>query len=229
LETHTAGISTDLAANRSQMNLVLATTNSLAAAIEGQRRELTSMRVLQQEVLVQQPHDAMPVEHEDRGFQTPHRELQEQGLQMVYPELQDRGLQTPYWQLSSRDAATQISFSPPPQPESTTSVIDPSTPTPGPGQGQEQEQGQGLGPGPGPACSSPTQAEPFPCTPVPTTNAWLETLSPLTTMSSIDAIPTFSVSRASQEPNTPQESVVPQAPEVLLRRSARAAPKVKKV
>ena len=95
LETCTAGISTDVAANRSQMNLVLATTNSLAAAIEGQRRELTSTRVLQQEVPVQQPLDVRPVEHEDRGFQTPHRELQEQGLQTVYPELQDRGLQTP--------------------------------------------------------------------------------------------------------------------------------------
>src|ERR1700723_818720 len=54
LETRTAGISTDVAANRSQMNLVLATTNSLATAIEGQRRELTSTRVLQQEVPVQQ-------------------------------------------------------------------------------------------------------------------------------------------------------------------------------
>jgi hypothetical protein len=57
----------------------------------------------------------------------------------------------------------------------------------------------------------------------------LEGLSPLTTMSSIDTMPTFSVSGASEEPETPQESVVQQVPEVRLRRSARGASKVKTV
>jgi hypothetical protein len=81
LETRTAGISTDVTANRSQMNLVLATTNSLTAAIEGQRRELTSMRVLQQEVPAQQQLDMIPVEHEDRGLQTIDREVSHRSLQ----------------------------------------------------------------------------------------------------------------------------------------------------
>jgi hypothetical protein len=187
LETRTARISTDITTNRSQMTLVLATTNSLTAAIEGQRRELTSNRLLQHEVPVQQPLDTMLVEHEDRGLQT------------EYLELQDRGLQTPYWQVSSRDAATQTSSHSPPQPESTSPVL----------------------------ASPVSQAEPFMGTPINRANALLEGLSPLTTMSSIDTMPTFSVSRASEDPESPQESVVQQ--EVLLRRSARAAPKVKKV
>jgi hypothetical protein len=199
LETRTARISTDITTNRSQMTLVLATTNSLTAAIEGQRRELTSNRLLQHEVPVQQPLDTMPVEHEDRGLQTEYLELQDRGLQTEYLELQDRGLQTPYWQVSSRDAATQTSCHSPPQPESTSPVL----------------------------ASPVSQAEPFMGTPINRANALLEGLSPLTTMSSIDTMPTFSVSRASEDPESPQESVVQQ--EVLLRRSARAAPKVKKV
>ena len=75
----------------------------------------------------------------------------------------------------------------------------------------------------------PTEAVPFPGTPIPQANPLLEGLSPLTTMSSIDAMPTFSVSGPSEEPETPQESVVQQAPEVLLRRSARGGSKVKTV
>jgi hypothetical protein len=46
LETRTAGNSNNVTANWLQLNLVLATTNSLTAAIEGQRRELTSTQVL---------------------------------------------------------------------------------------------------------------------------------------------------------------------------------------
>jgi hypothetical protein len=75
----------------------------------------------------------------------------------------------------------------------------------------------------------PTQLTSFPSTPIPRANALLEGLSPLTTMSSIDTMPTFSVSGASEESETPQESAVQQVPEVRLRRSARGAFKVKTV
>jgi hypothetical protein len=248
LETRTAGISSDVTANRLQMNLVLATTNSLTAAIEGQRRELTSTRVLQQEAPVQQQLDMIPVEHEDRGLQTidrevsdrslqtdfpqltlalrpmenqgsqtPHRELQEQGFQTAYQELQDRGLQTLSWQVSSRDAGTKISFNSLLQAKSTTPVAR-SPPVP------ELEPEPSMEPEP-----VPTEAVPFPGTTIPSANPWLEGLSPLTTMSSIDTMPTFSVSGPSEEPETPQEAVVQQAPEVLLRRSARGGSKVKTV
>jgi hypothetical protein len=214
LENNTTRISNEVTANRSQLTLVLATTNSLTAAIEGQRRELTSTRVLQQEVLDRQPLDAMPVEHEDRGLQTVDREVADRSLQTDSPlhsfvlrpmehqgsqtldrETHDRGFQTFDRMLLDRSTSPVVA----------SLVSHRSTPT--------------LVPGP-----IPTQANSSPNPLIPRFNALLEGLSPLTSLSSIDTAPTLSLGASSEEPETPQESVVP---EVVLRRSARAASKVK--